>query len=170
MGLYQSVLGEDFEKLGNTLREFHTHPETVSGHLSVSHHTHWVPKFFVWLMRLPKQGSNLETHLEVDVQGEEEVWSRKIGEVRLVTRQRVKNGKLVEIAGPISFVFDVEAEGEAMVFHHYRSTLLGIPIPKHIAPVVNAKAQPMEKGWSMWVDILCPRYGTICRYEGEIGF
>ncbi len=170
MGLYQSVLGEDFVKLGAKLREYHDRPERVSVSLTVTHHSHWIPKFFVWLMRLPKAGTNLNTTLEVVVQGDEEIWLRQIGEVRLVTRQLEREGRLVEVAGPISFIFDVEAKDEAMVFHHYRSTLLGIAIPKHIAPVVNAKAEPKESGWKILVDILCPRYGTICRYEGEIKY
>jgi len=168
MGVYQKILGEDFEKLGAALRSFHDEPRRVTGRLTVTHSELWVPKFFVWLMRLPKAGLDLETTLEVAESSESEKWDRQIGAVKLVTRQYSRDGRLVEAAGPINFVFDLKEEGGAMVFHHYRSELFGVPMPKRIAPIIDARVDPDARGWAVCVNIQCPRYGTICKYEGRI--
>lgn len=168
MGIYQRALGDDFQRLGVALQNFHAGSHSSIGTLTVSHATHPIPRFFVWLMRLPKKGQNLETHLEVQQSEQTEVWSRQIGATRLVTKQRLRNGKLVEQAGPLEFEFDLSEAGGAMVFHSYRSRILGIPLPKHIAPYINATATPGEGGWGVLVNIECPRFGVICRYEGEV--
>lgn len=168
MGVYQQILGDDFERLGDALRRFHMEPGKVRGRLTVTHSSKWVPKLFVWLMRLPKAGVDLETVLVVDGDARSEKWIRDIGSVRLVTQQRMRGGRLVESAGPINFVFDLSEDGGAMVFHHYRSEFLGVPMPKRIAPIIDARVDPDEVGWSVVVNIQCPRYGTICKYEGRI--
>ncbi|MFM9874345.1 MAG: DUF4166 domain-containing protein [Fimbriimonadaceae bacterium] len=168
MGVYQKILGSDFERLGLALKQFHDEPKRVTGCLTVTHSQQLVPKFFVWLMRLPKAGVDLETTLVVDVDESLEKWEREIGSVKLVTRQYSRNGKLVESAGPINFVFDLAEESGAMVFHHYRSEFFGVPMPKHIAPIIDARVDPDESGWMVCVNIQCPRYGTICKYEGRI--
>jgi hypothetical protein len=170
MMLYRKLLGEDFERLGESLREFHESPHRVSGELDVTHSTQLIPRIFVMLMGLPKAGTALVTTLDVSGDGEYETWTRQIGEVRLRTHQRERGGRLVEAAGPINFVFDVEEESGALVFHHYRSEFLGIPLPKRIAPVIEARAEGLDRGWRITVDIQCPRYGTICRYDGVVGW
>lgn len=168
MGVYHQILGSDFDQLGTELKKFHSHPERVSGCLTVTHSKVLVPKLFVWLMRLPKAGSDLQTTLVVDEQDDLEKWERKIGSVKLVTKQYSRNGRLVESAGPINFVFDLEVESGAMIFHHYRSEIFGVPMPTRIAPIIDARVDPDESGWAVCVNIQCPRYGTICKYEGRI--
>lgn len=168
MGIYQQALGDDFKQLGEALQRFHSGSNSSVGMLTVTHNPHPVSKLFVWLMQLPKAGTHLETHLSVVQHDSEEVWTRKIGETRLVTRQRVKNGKLIENAGPLTFEFDLSQSGGAMLFHSYRSRILGVPLPKHIAPFIEADATPNETGWLVDVRIKCPRYGCICRYEGNV--
>ncbi len=168
MGVYQKILGKDFEKVGAALQQFHNEPERVSGRLTVTHSELLVPRFFVWLMRLPKAGENLETTLAVEEMPDSEKWVRHIGAVKLVTKQYSREGRLVESAGPINFVFNLSEEGGAMVFHHYRSELFGVPMPKHIAPIIDARVDPDVDGWLVCVNIQCPRYGTICKYEGRI--
>lgn len=168
MGIYRKALGPDFDRLGDALVAFHSKSGHASGQLTVTHSRQFIPRFFVWLMRLPKEGVDLQTELTVDQTETTEVWSRQIGKTKLVTRQRTRDGRLLEQAGPLVFEFGLEEQGGAMVFHTYRSKLLGIPIPARIAPMIEASTAPFEGGWNVLVNIQCPRYGTICRYEGRM--
>lgn len=168
VGIYQSALGAEFEKLGQALKKFHDGSNTSLGELTVTHSKRLIPKFFIWLMNLPREGVKLETHLEVTQTENSEVWNRRIGTTRLITRQQLRNGKLVEQAGPMQMEFDLSESHGAMIFHSYRSRILGIALPDRIAPFIHASATPSEQGWDVLVEIQCPRYGTICCYQGEM--
>ena len=168
MSLYRSVLGMDFDQLVFQLQEFHERNFCATGSLTVTHNPNPIAKIVVWLTRLPKKGSNLKTTVEVLAMNNGETWTRRIGKSKLVSRQSIRNGQLVEGFGPMTIRFLTVVKDGGLIYQSDQTRLFGLPVPKFARLSITASTMPSRVGWVVLVQIHFGKFGTICRYEGEM--
>jgi hypothetical protein len=168
--LYQRILGERFADLHPVLRRFHSFLEGGSGvgRLQVIRYPGRLRKLLAAALRLPPARDATEVRLEVSPTGTGERWERSFSGWSLVTRQTARGALLVEHAGPICFGLAVDVVDRGMVFQTRRVWLLGLPLPRWIAPAVEAKVVPNGEGWTVQVRLTFPGVGPLLQYRGEV--
>ena len=119
-------------------------------------------------MRLPLPGEAVPVCLEVQTSAEGECWIRDFASQRLVTKQWLQDGLLIETAGPLRFGFRMAADAAGMRFEFARCWLLGLPLPVALSPRVQATVSEYENGWWVCVRMELPALGLLTQYEGKM--
>lgn len=155
--LYPQLLAADFAKLPRVLREFHSAPRggRAAGTAVVRHSNRWL----AWLARFPRSGENIPLQLDVQTNGNREIWIRQFGGVILRTNQRQDGNLLLETRGPVRIFFRVSADENGMRFESQRACFWIIPLPFR----VDARVRGNESSWE--VDVTVGRIGS---YQGAL--
>jgi hypothetical protein len=169
--LYQAVLGAEFDGLAPVLRRFHGRSEggRACGRLRVVRGRGPLARFVGLCIGAPAHGDDVPVDMSVSVADGRELWIRSFAGSPLVTRQWREGTRLAEALGPSTCLFDLEREGEAMVFVQRGCRLLGIPLPRWLSPRIRARVEPSPAGddaWHVDVEIAAPFIGTIIGYSG----
>ena len=167
--LYQRVLADDFSRLPRVLRDFHSraHGAEARGWVRVKHGRGILRRILARALRLPPVGERVEVALQVKTSGDRETWIRGFNGQRVTTTQWQEDQYLIEKAGPLRFVFRVEADSKELRFHfrHNRIGSMKLPFP---LLCVNARACSTGEKWNIEVTISAPLLGMLAEYSGEI--
>jgi hypothetical protein len=161
------VLGASFASLHAHVRRAHLPPLHAQGTIDVEHGPGWPVRPLVWLMKLPAAGLRQPVCLDVEEDGTELVWTRRIGGSILRTRQRVSGSRLVERSGLGRVSFDLAVEDGALFYRQSALHAAGLPFPPSLSPLVDAVVSATADGWRVAVTVTW-RGRLICRYAGAI--
>jgi hypothetical protein len=164
---YEAVLGNAFASLHAHVRRAHLPPLRAEGTMDVEHGRGWLTRPMIWLLKLPAAGPRQMVRLDVAEDGPELVWTRRIGESILQTRQRAHGSRLVERSGLGRVSFDLAVEGGALRYQQSSIHVAGLPLPSSLSPRVGAVVSPTTEGWSVAVTVKW-RGRIVCRYAGTI--
>jgi hypothetical protein len=164
---YQAVLGPTFASLHAHVRRAHLPPLRAEGTMDVEHGPGWLTPPMIWLMKLPAAGPRQQVRLNLDQDGPELVWTRRIGRSVLQTRQRAKSSRLVERSGLGRVSFDLTVEDGALLYRQSSIHVAGLRLPSSLGPFVGAVVSPTREGWSVAVTVKW-RGRMVCRYAGTI--
>jgi hypothetical protein len=165
--LYEAVLGEAFASLHAHVRRAHLPPLHAEGTVDVEHGQGWLARPMIWLMKLPAAGPRQPVRLDVAADGSELVWTRRIGESILRTRQRANGSRLVERSGLGRVSFDLAVEDGALLYRHASIHVAGLLVPSSLGPRVGAVVSATAEGWRVGVTVTW-RGRIVCRYGGTI--
>ena len=149
------------------VRRAHREPLSAIGTVNVEHGSHWIVRPLVALMALPAAAPAQRVRLDVTADGGEMVWVRHIGARVIRTRQRVTAQSIVERNGLGTIVFDVGADDGVLVYRQRSCAVAGIPLPRALAPHVEARAAAADNGWDVDVQVTW-RGNLVCRYSGRM--
>jgi len=170
--LYQRLLGNDFDKLPNILRQFHSQPQggCATGRVTVERNAGWLRGAAANLLQLPAAGDDMNLRLQVIPRDNTERWIRYFNQQRLETVQWQEGEFLIEKAGPLHLAFTVQADETGMTFrmHHQCRTGAKVLFPSHFVMRVNAHTHGAADCWKLQVNISTPLLGKIATYRGEI--
>jgi len=168
--LYRRLLGEEFEKLDPALRDFHGRPRggEGSGIVSVRCGPGFHHRLLARALGLPRPGEHVRVALAVTVDGGGEIWTRSFDGTTLRTIQWAEEGLLAERAGSATFRFRLACDAGGMRFHHHDTTILGMRLPRTIAPSISATITAAERGWNLEVILRVPVIGELLSYRGYI--
>jgi hypothetical protein len=102
------------------------------------------------------------------VRGDREEWVRTFPDMTLRTTQWLDAGRLVEEAGPLRFIFAVDADERGMRFLQTGCRLFGLALPRALAPRIETLVRGDERGWDVLVSIAAPLLGRIATYGGPV--
>jgi hypothetical protein len=172
---YQQLLGESYNRLQSQVRRAHEAPLSADGAMDVVHGDHLLTPFLVRIMKLPERGANLPVVLHVTNEKHTGrparrtmVWRRQIGATILDTRQFARDGRLVEQSGPGSVEFALQSDNRGSL--HYSDVacrFIGVPIPRLLAPRVQAQVSADGDGWHVEVNVHW-RGRLVCQYSGAM--
>jgi hypothetical protein len=167
--LYQRLLGLSYHRLPQALQRFHAR---VGGDATWALEVRRGPG--AWraaaslVLPLPAPTARAQGRLHVRVRGDRETWIRVFPDREVRTTQWLQHGRLVESHGPVRFFFDVEADEMGMRLASRGCSLLGIPLPRLLAPSVAASVRGDANGWAVDVSLALPLLGTILSYGGVV--
>jgi hypothetical protein len=157
------------------VRVAHDAPLSAEGAMDVVHGDHLLTPLLIRMMKLPAKGTNLPVVLHVmnepranDRVRPTMVWQRQIGATVLDTRQFARNERLVEQSGPGTIEFALQADAHGSL--HYVDVacrLMGVPLPRFLAPRVRAQVSPNDSGWHVEVNVQW-RGRLVCQYAGAM--
>jgi hypothetical protein len=169
MQLYERLLGASFARLPEALRRFHAEAGgTAAFELEVTHEPGVLRNAVASVLRMPAATARARGSLVVSVRGDRELWVRTFPDRTLRTTQWLDAGRLVEAAGPMQFVFDVDAGEHGMRFTQTGCRLFGRRLPRMLAPRVETVVRGDARGWNVLVTITAPLLGRIATYGGEV--
>ena len=167
--LYERLLGTSFARLPAALRRFHGRPGgTAAFAMEVTHEPGFLRNAVASALRMPVAAAPTPGTLVVTVRGDREVWVRTFPDMTVRTTQWIDAGRLIEEAGPLQFVFAVDADERGMRLSQTGCRLFGRPLPHGLAPRVEARVRGDESGWNVLVSIGAPLLGRIATYGGPV--
>lgn len=168
--LYQRLLGPHFNKLAPNLHHFHraNDPIKVAGHFQVWRGSSVFTRWLGEVARLPSQMNKVAVNLFVEQKDGDEIWHRSIGNHKVISKQWLSQGSLVEKFGPIRIYLEAKVQAGQLLISDHSATLWGIPFPPFFTPWVNAQGKDEDKGVLVTVEIGFYPFGSIIRYHGLV--
>ena len=166
--LYRRILGPDFDRLPEVLRDFHSGPRQAEGEFRLSLANGVLQSLARTLARLPNEPCDGKGTLDVESTPPGEVWTRDIGAWRFKTRQWESDGLLFEKNRLMTFAFRVEQTADGMVFHQVKAAWWRLPLPGFLSPKVDAAVHGSPTEWRVIVRITMPFIGEVLRYAGRL--
>jgi Domain of unknown function (DUF4166) len=168
--LYRRILGARFDALPEVLRRFHDTPGggRARGTLQVERAAGPLRNALASLLRLPEAGTDVSIRLEVEVEGDRERWVRHLQGRRLETVQWAQGDLLIESYGPTAFSSALVVEGSCLRYEFRRAWVIGILLPRRLAPLVDGRADAGDGGWRVAVRVAAPILGELVHYEGWV--
>lgn len=173
--LYRRLLGPAADQLDDRVADLHcsTRDVRATGHLRVRRGPTVAARLVAALLRLPRAGPQVPTHLSIIRRPAGEHWTRVFGDNSPVCSwQRADSrGRLVERFGPLRLTFLLDADGCTLRFHQQDCQVvagLRLPMPTALAPQVDATVRPgpARDQVSVSVRITCALTGPLLTYAG----
>jgi len=168
--LYAQAMGDDFDRLDDTVRRFHSLRGHVrlAGHCVIDGPTSWVGRCFGRIVGVPV--TRVEDHFVFELHADEtqERWTRRFPHMTMRSRMRAIDGQLVEHLGPLAFRFRLHAVDGALTMELKRMTVFGMPLPRWFAPSIRARETGREGRFHFEVEASLPLLGRVTAYEGHL--
>jgi hypothetical protein len=171
-------LGEAWGKVDEPVRRLHERGTGPCGEgLFAVRGGNFFARALARLLGLPAGGEGVRVCLSVTRagDGEAERWHRTFGGRAFDTLQREGEGRLLaERAGPFELLFELSVEGGALVYAQAGAALragpLRVPLPRALAPRVEARERGAEDGEGVHVHVssTAPLVGLMLSYEGRL--
>ncbi|WP_203291028.1 DUF4166 domain-containing protein [Maricaulis parjimensis] len=168
--LYQELLGEAWSTLPATTRALHSpEPDAVfEGEADIERGESPAAWWLGMALRLPAAGEAVPARVRVTRDGSGEWLERWYGGRRFATFQDRSGAALAEDFGPFRLFFQISGDPEGLCFHQQRVTLWGWPLPKMLAPRVEASERTAAGHHLFDVRLSLPGFGTIIHYRGKL--
>ncbi|QDQ26522.1 DUF4166 domain-containing protein [Chitinimonas arctica] len=138
--LYQTALGDDFERLSPLLRQFHREPCVPwQGCVDVSWPRQAMLRILLGLGRLPHEGQDRSLRVEVRENGAVEHWQRNFAGRLMASRQYLTRDGLCERFGPFTLLLESRVDNGELRQRSVRTRFCGIPLPAVLALQVGAR-------------------------------
>ena len=169
-GLYAQIIGSCWNDLDEAVRWLHQTDAAV-GTFRVRRGTNRLTRLMATLAGMPAATEGVEMKLVVVSSPKGEEWRRSFGGHPLVSSQwSHADGSLAERMGPTVIRMQLEAINGALHYRTRHTKLLGIPIPRRLAPRVTASETPtgQPKRVAVFVEVRLPLLGRLIGYEGIV--
>ncbi|WP_437595851.1 DUF4166 domain-containing protein [Sorangium sp. So ce590] len=172
LALYPALLGPAWAALAPPVQDLHAGGARARGRFRVRRGRGLAARLIAALLRMPEAAEDVAVTLAVEPVGDGERWIRTFGGRLLCSSQWRSGDLLVEAIGLIQCWFRLRAEGGALVFEQARSTFglggFGLPLPRWLAPRVEARAEPLRGEVRVDVRIFAPIAGLLVAYDGRV--
>ncbi|MEM9146424.1 MAG: DUF4166 domain-containing protein [Pseudomonadota bacterium] len=162
----QAALGTDWDRLAPALRQFHS-GGTHHGRAEVTRGAGRLAALTAWAFRFPPAGRDVPVAVAVRPTPRGETWERDFGGHRLVSEITLAGpGRLRERFGPARFLLALVREGAGLRLEILSGTLFGLPIPRALLPVTEAREHAEAGRFAFDIAIAAPLVGRIVHYRG----
>ena len=117
-------------------------------------------------MKLPPSAEKVAMSVEGEHLPDRMIWNRRFGERKLESCFRLQQGRLIESLGPFRLQLRLEVRDDRLRYVLERATLFGIPVPRSLAPDLEAWEGEREGRYDFAVEVRLPFIGRLVRYEG----
>jgi hypothetical protein len=168
LALYRRLLGARFEALPPRVRELHDVMATSRwvGRADVERGSSLAARLVGRLLGLPPEGRDQSLSVTFEPVEGREVWTRTFGASVFRSVQDAHGGLLHERAGPVTFLFALEASGEGLALVLRGVRVLGVPLPRIAHPSVRTFESERDGCYRFEVEGSLPLVGLIVRYAG----
>jgi hypothetical protein len=166
--LLPDAAGVDFARLPYAIRCMHGvgAARTAIGRGDVERVATRLARLLAWLLRLPRPGRDQPLEVSFAPRRGDERWVRCFGGRRFASRISVEDGFLVEHIYGASLLQRVKADEQGVTLELVRVRLLGLPVPRCLAPRFTARMSAPQCLYRFEVSVALPLVGPLVRYAG----
>jgi hypothetical protein len=169
--LYRRLLGDAWHRLPAPLRALHeVDTRLVACGVGRVERGSWPAQFVATLFRFPRAGEEVAVEVEFVERDGRQTWTRRFDGRALRSVQWEGRGGfdrlLCERFGPLVFGLALVLDGERLRLVVRRWTLLGVPLPRVLAPRVDSFEEAVDGRFGFHVEIVHPALGLLVRYAG----
>jgi Domain of unknown function (DUF4166) len=118
------------------------------------------------VMGLPAAADQVAMSVEGDHLPDRMIWNRRFGDRRFHSCFRLDRGRLIETLGPFRLHLRLEARDHRLRYLLERVTILGVTVPRGLAPDLEAWKGERDGRYDFAVEVRLPLIGRLVRYEG----
>lgn len=170
--LFRTVLGDRWRLLPPEIQRLHSvfDADTFTGTASVSRGERPVPRLAAALFRFPRAAKAVPVTVTKTRHPSHEIWQRTFGTRSFRSRLSAAGPSHVfERFGPFTFEIDLRAHDGELHFPVRRGWLLGLPLPRALLPVSEAREYLSRGLFHFDVALHAPlKLGLIVRYRGSL--
>ncbi len=175
--LYPRLLGNSWDELATSVRRMHLEDGAAFrgvGSFRIRYGNGRLGRLLVRLLRLPSATEAANTRLVITPLGQGERWERNFDDQSLVSRQwEARSGRLLEQIKLLELEFRLEVRAGALLYRQVGAALrlgpLRVPLPRRIAPHVEAREEPDDANRiHVVVAVTLARAGLLIAYEGHL--
>ncbi|MEJ0069705.1 MAG: DUF4166 domain-containing protein [Pseudomonadota bacterium] len=169
--LFRRLLGNRFDALPAAVRTVHggCGPAVFSGRAIVRAGRSLPARVMRHLLGLPRSGRHdVTVTLAPDARGE--TWTRRFGGARFTSRLVDTDRMAVfeERVGPLRVAFDLRPQARGVVWQMVGWRLLGLPLPRQLAPRMRARAEDVDGSYRFRVVVSHAWIGLLFAYRGML--
>lgn len=170
--LYARVLGAAFDSLPKPVQAIHAFGADAhaAGRGEVRRGHDPIARLLGWAFRFPPAQKNVPVTVIFGVDRAGEIWRRDFGghcfRSRLATREKGSRTILTETFWPLTFDFDLHGHDAGLDMDIRAWRLLGLPLPKFLAPRISAMERVADGHFTFDVRIALPWGPLIVHYAG----
>ncbi len=170
MPLFQSVMGEAFERLAPPLRRFHSLQGRVAlaGRVQAEAPGSAAARLLALCLGTPRARAEGAIRFELDAHPERETWTRRFPQHVMRSRMHRAGAHVVEILGPVSLHFSLREQGGTLHMQLEAMRILGLPCPRWLRPAVHAVETARDGALFFDVRASLPWAGTVSAYRGHL--
>ena len=162
---FQACLGDGFDRLPDTIRRAHLGRIRLSGHARVTRGG-GVANALANIMGLPPAAESVAMSVEGEHLLDCMIWNRQFGDRHFRSCFTLDRGRLIESLGPFRLRLRLEVRDHRLHYVLERVTLFGVPVPRALAPTLEAWEGERDGRYDFAVEIRLPVIGRLVRYEG----
>ena len=170
--LYQTILGEDFERLPPKIREMHAFGRVARGHANVFRGHSLMAKLICRLANLPDAQNDVPVETTFTPIEHGERWTRKFNGQPFQTDMIAGTGEpypcMLERLGPFLFKMRVSADANGVDLTPEKIFLGPLRIPGFLAPKAVGREREKEGLYAFSVEVTFPIIGVVFGYEGKL--
>jgi hypothetical protein len=168
--LYRRLLGDDFDRMPATLRDFHDipHERRFQASFKIARGRGRLRGLLCKLGGLPPAGEAVPVRLRVTPDGGRERWQRDFAGHKLESTQWMQDGLMTEQLGPWRLGFELHVEGPALRLKLRRAWLLGVRWPLSLGPRGDGVEVGRDDGVAVVARAGVPLLGRLVQYEGLV--
>jgi hypothetical protein len=168
--LYQQLLGDAFDNLAPNLHAFHRSESCIMavGEFKVTRGKGFFNNLFANIANLPLDNDAAEAELIVTPLPGKETWSRRLGDKKVISKQWLSDGLLVERFKVVNIYLCAEVVDGDLIIYDAAATVLGIALPPFFTPTVMAIGKDVGEKVSVNVEIGFKPFGRIINYQGLV--
>lgn len=168
--IYQQLLGDAFETMSPNLQAFHCSKTDIRalGEFKITRGQGFINNLFANIADLPKDNDAVEAELIVTPSARKEVWSRRLGDKKVISIQWLAGGFLVERFKVVNIYLKAEVTNGDLIIYDAAATILGIALPPFFTPSVMASGKDVGDRVHVDVEIGFKPFGRIINYQGLV--
>lgn len=166
--LFPMLLGSEWDALDEPVRRMHGDAPNLHarGEADVGGTANIAARLLRRIVGLPAPGTQRKLDFSIQREGTREVWVRKFSGSIMCSVLDLSDGRLRERLGPMTFLFDLHRDGDAIDWQLYGTRLLGVPLPRWINGAVLSRSGSRNGRYAFEVDVQMPLIGTLVSYRG----
>jgi hypothetical protein len=170
MTLYKTLLGNDFTRLPDAMRRFHSPSGVIvwQGTAEVTRGCSILAGLACRLFGFPRTGHAVPLTLTITPENAGERWDRDFGGRVMTSFQFARNGLLIERLGPVEIHMTPAATERAFSVSPVSWSVMGIPLPKALIPMSRNAETEVDGVFQFDVSISAPLAGHIVSYRGYL--
>lgn len=171
--VFQSTLGQRWAELPQSVRSLHKVQDVVSfsGQAKVIRGRGLGARLIAGIFGFPQAAENIAVTVTKTRIDDIEIWQRDFGGKRFRSHlsQTSKPQRIVERFGIFRFELELPIERSEMKFEVRRGWCLGVPIPRVLLPISEAREFERDQRFHFDVALIAPlSLGLIVQYQGYL--
>ncbi len=170
--LYRAILGDAWNALPQAVRDIHgsVATSTVAGRATVVRGRGVLARAIAAIFGFPPSADDVELKVTFKRARGGEIWQREFGGHRFTSVQFAGKGRyeglLCERFGPLTFGIALVLANRELGLVVRRWSVLGIPLPRRLAPRVDSFETAAQRRFEFSVAIALPLAGPLVHYSG----